>query len=80
MRSTFIKMLENHTGRSASELSDGLFLGDDLGMDSLSIAMLYPEVEDLFNIEFSPLEDDLGQIFSTVGSLWAFISQRGNLS
>jgi acyl carrier protein len=80
MRDVFEKFLEEHTGKPRSEINDSASFRDDLGLDSLSIAMLYPDVEDLFHITFSPLDDDLGEIFSTVGSLWAFLSQRGSLS
>jgi len=79
MREVYDALLERHTGKPHSEITDDLSLRDDLDMDSLSIAMLYPDIEDLFNISFSPLDDDLGEIFKTVGSLWKFVELRGSL-
>ena len=79
MRETYDALLEQHTGKNRYEFNDGMSFRDDLGLDSLSIAMLYPDVEDTFHICFSPLEDDLGEIFKTVGTLWKFIELRGRL-
>jgi acyl carrier protein len=78
MRNEFEHLIEQHTGISRTDFNDETSLRDDLSLDSLSIAMLYPEVEDIFHIQFSPLEDDLGEIFRTVGSLWKFIESRGS--
>jgi diaminopimelate decarboxylase len=79
MREVYDALLEQYTGRLRSEITDALSFRDDLNMDSLSIAMLYPEIEDTFKISFSPLNDDLGGIFRTVGSLWEFVKLRGSL-
>jgi acyl carrier protein len=79
MREAYEALLERHTGKPRSEITDALSFRDDLNMDSLSIAMLYPEIEDTFNISFSPLNDDPGEIFKTVGSLWKFVEMRGSL-
>jgi len=79
MRKVYEALLERHIGKTRSEITDDLSFRDDLGMDSLSIAMLYPDIEDSFNINFSPLDDDLGEIFKTVGSLWKFVEMRGTL-
>jgi len=79
MREVYDALLEQYTGRPRSEITDALSLRDDLDMDSISIAMLYPEIEDSFNITFSPLNDDLEEIFRTVGSLWKFVELRGSL-
>lgn len=79
MRETFFALLEQHTGTPCFKINDNMNFKYDLGMDSLSIAMLYPDIEDTFNINFSPLDDDLGEIFKTVGTLWRFIELRGSL-
>jgi acyl carrier protein len=79
MRELYYSLIERHTGKSCSEISDSMAFRDDLGMDSLNVAMLYPDIEDSFNITFSPLDDDLGEIFKTVGTLWGFIESRGSL-
>jgi acyl carrier protein len=79
MREKYELLLEQHTKISRAEFSDNTSLRDDLGLDSLSIAMLYPDIEDEFCFQFSPLEDDLGEIFKTVGSLWRFIEIRGSI-
>jgi|GEM_PF-5710264 len=79
MRDQYYSLIERHTGKPSSEINDSMTFRDDLGMDSLNVAMLYPDIEDLFNITFSPLDDDLGEIFKTVGTLWDFIESRGSL-
>jgi acyl carrier protein len=79
MRKIYESLLEQHTGKDCSAFNDNTSLRDDLGLDSLATAMLYPDVEDTFNIKFSPLEDDINEIFKTVGSLWRFIESRGNV-
>lgn len=78
MREKYELLLEQHTEISRTEFNDCTSLRDDLGLDSLSIAMLYPDIEDEFCLQFSPLEDDLEGIFKTVGSLWRFIEARSN--
>jgi acyl carrier protein len=79
MREIYEALLEQHTEKDRSGFNDNTSLANDLGLDSLAIAMLYPDVEDTFNITFSPLEDDLSEIFKTVGSLWRFIESRGSV-
>jgi acyl carrier protein len=79
MREKFELLLEQHAKTNRSEFNDNTSLRDELGLDSLSIAMLYPDIEDQFCLQFSPLEDDLGEIFKTVGSLWRFIEARGGV-
>ena len=79
MRELYYALLERHTSRPRSEINDTMTFRDDFGMDSLSVAMLYPDIEDSFNITFSPLNDDLAEIFKTVGTLWDFIKLRGSL-
>jgi acyl carrier protein len=80
MREIFENLITQHTGVNRLEFNDDTSLANDLGLDSLSIAMLYPDIEDTFNIKFSPIEDNLGEIFKTVGSLWKFIESRGNMA
>ena len=79
MRELYYALLERHTSRPHSEIKDTMTFRDDFGMDSLSVAMLYPDIEDSFNITFSPLNDDLAEIFKTVGTLWEYIELRGSL-
>ena len=79
MRALYYALLEQHTGKPCSEINNNMTFRDDLGMDSLHVAMLYPDIEDSFNITFSPIDDDLGEIFKTVGTLWDFIESRGSL-
>jgi acyl carrier protein len=79
MRNKFELLLEQYIKGDHVELSDSTLLRDDLGLDSLSIAMLYPEIEDQFSLEFLPLDDDLEEIFKSIGSLWRFIEERGSL-
>jgi acyl carrier protein len=80
VREVYEALLEQHTGKNRSEFNNDTSFRDDFELDSLSIAMLYPEVEDTFNIHFSPLEDDLAEIFRTVGTLWRFIESKGSVS
>lgn len=77
MEERYYEILEAETGRRRNEINESMSFKDDFGMSSLNIAMLYPKIEDEFNITFSPLEDDLGEIFKNVGSLLEFIKTRG---
>lgn len=78
MKNKYYLMLEQATGKDRSRLGDEISFKKDLGMSSLDIAMLYPQIEDEFSIEFSPLDDDFGEIFDSVGSLWRYIEVKGN--
>lgn len=79
MKEKYYALLELNTNRPRNEIKDMMSFRDDFCMSSLNIAMLYPQIEDEFHITFSPLEDDLGEIFKTVGTLWDFIAERGSL-
>lgn len=79
MKEKYYALLESNTGKTCGELTDTMSFRDDLYMSSLDIAMLYPQVEDEFHITFSPIDDNLGEIFETVGTLWEFIAARGSL-
>ncbi len=79
MKEKYYALLERNTKKQRQEIEDTMSFQDDLDMSSLDIAMLYPQVEDEFHITFSPMEDDLGEIFRTVGTLWEFIAARGSL-
>jgi len=77
MRDIFETLLKQHSEIKIGDITDDMSLHDELGLDSLSIAMLYPDIEDTFDVRFSPLDDDLGEIFKTVGSLWRYVEARG---
>lgn len=79
MKDKYYALLELNTKKTHGEMRDTMSFRGDLCMSSLDIAMLYPQVEDEFHITFSPMEDDLGEIFKTVGTLWEFIAARGSL-
>lgn len=79
MKEKYYALLELNTKKTRDELKDTMSFRDDLCMSSLDVAMLYPQIEDEFHITFSPIEDDLGEIFRTVGTLWEFIAARGSL-
>lgn len=78
MKNKYYRILEQETGRDRSRLGDEISFKRDLDMSSLEIAMLYPRIEDEFGIEFSPLDDDFGEIFDSVGSLWRYIEGKRN--
>lgn len=79
MKEKYYALLELNAQKQRQEIKDTMSFRDDLDMSSLDIAMLYPQIEDEFHITFSPMEDDLGEIFRTVGTLWEFIVARGSL-
>lgn len=79
MKDKYYHILEQATGRDRSRLGDEISFKRDLDMSSLDIAMLYPQIEDEFGIEFSPIDDDFGEIFDSIGSLWRYIEGKRNL-
>ena len=62
--------------RKISDLSLGDSLTDDLGMESIHIVTLQVELEDTFQIEFDPLQDDFFEIFRTVASVYQTIERK----
>jgi len=77
MRDVFETLLKKRAEINIGDITDDMSLRDELGLDSLNIAMLYPDIEDAFDLRFSPLDDDLGEIFKTVGSLWRYVESKG---
>ena len=51
-------------------------LDEDLQLDSFALITLQVEIEDRFNLQFNPLEDDFVEIFSTIGNLIDFIREK----
>ena len=60
------------------KLKPGARLREDLGFDSVAMVDLMVEVESHFGVYFDPLAHDLGEIFSTLGSLEKFIAGYGS--
>ena len=50
-------------------------LREDLGIDSLGMVNLQVTIEDNLNIRFDPIENDLTEVFDTVGSLASFVDE-----
>lgn len=55
-------------------------LREDLGFDSVLIVDLMVEIELKLGVYFDPYEQDLGEIFQTVGTLERFVAGMGELS
>jgi acyl carrier protein len=49
---------------------------EDLQFDSVALVHLQVAVEDNFGLRFHPLDDDLMEIFATVGSLAAAVDAK----
>lgn len=55
-------------------------LREDLGFDSVLIVDLMVEIELKLGVYFDPYENDLAEIFQTVGSLERFVVENGGKS
>ena len=66
------RALEKEVQSLCSEMS----LIDDLGMESLQLVTLQVELEDEFDIEFDPLEDDFYEIFQTIGTVYQTVKSK----
>lgn len=66
------KVLEHEISSIRGDMS----LMDDLGMESLQLVTLQVELEDEFEIEFDPLEDDFYEIFQTVDTIYYTIERK----
>lgn len=64
------------SGRDALLLQDNTELAADLQMDSFDIVTIQVVLEDEFNFEFNPMEDDFESIFSTMGNLTAYLQGK----
>lgn len=51
-------------------------LRDELGFDSLALVVLQIEIEDAFGIRFDPAEEDLQQVFFSVGTLFKSVQDH----
>lgn len=51
-------------------------LTDDLNMESIHLVSFQVEMEDAFQIEFDPLQDDFYEIFQTVFSVYQAIEKK----
>ena len=76
MKKEYYELLKKVMDKPEMELRDEMLLKDDLGIDSLKMAILYPQIEDAFGVRFSPLEDDFAEVFRTVGSLWKTVQGK----
>lgn len=52
-------------------------LRDDLEMDSMDLVILQVELEQEFQFNFDPIEDDFVKIFQTFGSLCHYLENSG---
>lgn len=66
------KALECETESLRGDMS----LIDDLNMESLQLVTLQVELEDEFQIEFDPLEDDFYEIFKTINTVYETIERK----
>lgn len=69
------KCIESAVEHEVDDLEYETSLVNDLGMESVNIVMLQVELEDEFNIEFDPLNNDFFEIFRTVGSVCRAIEE-----
>lgn len=46
----------------------------DLGLDSMAMVNLQVSIEDEFEFRFDPIETDLVEVFTTVGSLYSHLA------
>lgn len=51
-------------------------LTDDLNMESIHIVTFQVALEDAFQIEFDPLQDDFYEIFRTVSSVYQAVKTK----
>lgn len=69
------KMLVDHLGVDAKQITSDAALVDDLGADSLDIVELTMAIEDEFNIEIP--DDDANQFNNgTVGDVIAYVEKK----
>lgn len=59
------------------DITSGMLLREDLGLESVSLILLIVALEDAFNIRVDPLTVDLEEALESVTSLIAFV--RGQL-
>lgn len=58
------------------QITGDMAFQEDMGLDSIDLAVLQIELEDRWNIRFDPLEDDFSRIFYSVRSLCEFLELR----
>ena len=72
MSDTFGKL----EGKEALLKEDGTRLADDLQLDSFDLITLQVQLEENFDFEFDPLEDNFVEIFECIGKLKDFIKKK----
>ena len=73
---TIKKCAELALERKLDSFSPGLSLTDDLNMESIHLVAFQVEIEDAFQIEFDPLQDDFYEIFRTVFSVYQTVEKK----
>ena len=71
-----IQQILKNTMQSSANISHILpqhKLREDLELDSLAMVNLQVAIEDEFDMRFDPIENNLTEVFETVGSLMAFV-------
>lgn len=61
---------------SYNQLNEEDRLVEDLKLDSINLVNLQVMVEDEFDIRFNPIEDNLADVFETVGSLLDYMESK----
>ena len=61
---------------SYNKLNEEDRLVEDLKLDSINLVNLQVMVEDEFDIRFNPIEDNLADVFETVGSLLDYMESK----
>ena len=55
---------------------EGVRLREDLGLDSVAIVDLIVGIEHKFKIWFDPLDAGMGEVFTTVEALCAYVERK----
>ena len=68
--------IETALEQEVPSVSPEMLLVRDLGMESIHIVTLQVELEEMFGIQFDPLEDDFYAIFQSVDSVYKTIERK----
>lgn len=76
IKETLFDLINEEADRPFSDINDGCRLEEDLHMDSLNLAFLQIKIEDTFQFEFDPINDDFEECFNSFGSLCQYIAKK----
>lgn len=68
-----VRCIEKSMENADGEVTVDSRLQEDLGMTSLELVMLQIALEEEFLIAFDPINDDFGEIFQSVSSVYSFV-------